>query len=330
MKKTLSLVIAIILAVSLCGCGSVKEAATMPSYASSASANGVYEMAPAAMGEEGFGSYDYAMPEPEVMAGKSGESGNDAPDADPAKIIYTADVKVETTEFDSSVEALLKMIEENGGYVESSSVNNANYSTIASGKSYLRSANYVLRIPAAAFDKLMSSLSQLGNVPSQNVYTENVSAQYYDTQARLKNYSAQEERLNELLEKANTVSEILEIENELTEVRYRIESLQTTLNSWDRQVSYSTVYLNLAEVKEYTPESKIGFGKQLGKAFEDGFELLKDFVLWLAEALPVLVVAGAIIVGIVALIRKCAGKRKEKKAKKKESGAGSQEPAEQK
>lgn len=324
MKKILSLSLALLMVLSLCACGAGKSAATEESYISAPAAaaapypyeaNGLASMSD---------SYEVAREESSVSGTKaaSGASSSDAPAADPDKIIYTSDVTVETTAFEDSIEALTKLIEEKGGYVESSSINSANYSTIWSGGRYNRSANYTIRVPAKAFSELMSSLSSLGNIPSSNVYTENVTAQYYDTQARLNNYKAQEQRLVELLEKANTVSEVIEIENELTEVRYRIESLQTTLNSWDRKVSYSTVYLTLKEVQEYTPEKKISFGKQLASSFEDGIDILKDFLLGLVEILPVLIIVLIIIILLIKLFKKIFSResvreRKEKKAARK-------------
>ena len=314
MKKTLSLVLALFLCLSLCACGSSQyktqsAPAAAPAYVTADSA---------AVANAGFGVYESAaeaeeMPMPSVELAGSAE----VPESNPEKIIYSADVNVETTDFDASLEKLNRLIAEYEGYVESSSLNSSNYGSIAAGHENLRSAGYTVRVPAKHFDTLMNRLSDLGNVPYRYVYTENVSAQYYDTQARLNACKAQEERLLELLDLANTVSEVIEIEGELSNVRYKIESLETSLRGWDRRVDYSTVYLNLSEVREYTPEQRPGFLRQLGQAFRNGFSALKDFVLWLAEALPVLIVLGAVVFGLVVLIRRLIRKGKLRKAPEK-------------
>ena len=162
----------------------------------------------------------------------------------------------------------------------------------------------------------MSSLSTLGNIPYSYTYTENISAQYYDTQARMENYLAQEKRLNELLEKAENVTEVIEIERELTEVRYKIESLQGTLKNWDRQVSYSTINLNVSEVVEYTPSESRSFGQKLADAFKNGWKVFLDFLLVLAEALPVILFIILIAAAIVVIAVKARKKRKAKAAEK--------------
>ncbi len=306
MKKILSVLLAFVLVFALCACGSAKEAAYEP------------QVAPAVMLDGAAGGFAAANYKAEAMAEEAvayetdtsaSASGSDVPSDNPEKIIYSADATLESTSFDEAVKSVLALIDEYKAYVESSSMNGSNYSSISSGNAGSRSAEYVIRVPAESFEKLMSSLSTIGNVPYSHVYTENVSSQYYDTEARLRTYRAQEDRLLELLDKAETVSDVIEIENELTEVRYRIESLQTTLNGWDRQVSYSTVYLSLREVKEYTPENRIGFGRQIVNALAQGLELLKDFVLGLATALPLLIIVAAVVFGIIKLIKKLRKKK---------------------
>ena len=308
MKKILSVLLAFALIFALCACGRAKSAAYEPQAAPAVMLDGA---------AGGFAAANYkaeAMAEEAVsyetdIAAFSSASGSDVPSDNPEKIIYSADATLESTSFDEAVKSVLALIDEYKAYVESSSMNGSNYSSISSGNAGSRSAEYVIRVPAESFEKLMSSLSTIGNVPYSHVYTENVSSQYYDTEARLRTYRAQEDRLLKLLDKAETVSDVIEIENELTEVRYRIESLQTTLNGWDRQVSYSTVYLSLREVKEYTPENRIGFGRQLVNALAQGLELLKDFVLGFATALPLLIIVAAVVFGIIKLIKKLRKKK---------------------
>ena len=166
----------------------------------------------------------------------------------------------------------------------------------------------------------MTGLSALGNVPYSNTYTENITSQYYDTQARLEAYRAQEESLLEMMRKAETVSDLLEIQEQLTEVRYRIESMQSTLTNWDRQVSYSTISLTVQEVQEYTPEAKLSFGQQLRLAVSRGFKSLgdffRDFLLWFVEALPALVILAVVVFLVVLLVRRIRRRRAARRAAK--------------
>ena len=314
MKKTISLLLILALAFSLCACGessSAKGASAMEApmpYPATEEASFYYADAAAETAE-----YDSVNG---LSAAKRGEGGSDAPSQRPDKIIYSANVKVETTDFDGSLEKLAGLVEQYDGWVESSSINGSNYADSSRGRVSRRSADYTLRIPSDRFDELMNTLSDLGNIPYTHVYTENVTAQYYDVQARLNAYTAQEQRLLEMMELAQTVEDIIILEDRLSEVRYHIESLQSSLNNWDRQVSYSTVYLELAEVQEYSPEPQVqpSYGQQLLTALTDGLEGLADFfqglLLVLVAALPALLVLGALIALIVVLVKKARKKRR--------------------
>ena len=322
MRKSLSLLLALLMTLSLCACGAGSKSASYEEYAMEAPA-AAYLSADMAAEEAGYGGF--------AVAGNTStadEPGSDAPETDPSKIIYSASATVETTDFDGSIARLLELVEENKGWIESSSMNGANYRSIARGSSYNRSASYTLRIPSNKFELLMGSLSEIGNVPYSHTYTENVTSQYYDTQARLTAYQTQETRLLEMMEKAETVNDVIAIEEKLTELRYQIESLQSALKNWDRQVSYSTICLDVTEVSEYTPEPQQSYGQELWQAltgaFKDLGQFFKDLLVFLVSAIPTILVLTALFFIFRPLFRKLAARRREKKALRQQAKAGTE------
>lgn len=307
MKKALSLLLAALLVFALCACGSADTASSAPA----ASYDMAYtENAYPAEAEE-YGGFA-------VTGGTQLESGSGAaPEGSPEKLIYSASATVETTEFDGTIEKLSALVEQYGGFVESSSVNGSNYYTQSRGYSSTRYASYVIRVPSDKFSALMGSLSTLGNVPYSHTYTENITAQYYDTDARLTAYQTQEARLLEMMEAAKTVEDLIAIEEKLTELRYQIESLQSTLKNWDRQVAYSTLDLEVQEVVEYTPESRMSYGQELALALTNGLkrtgEFFKDLLLAIVGALPALVILAVVLAILIPVWKK---RRKTRRAKK--------------
>lgn len=310
-RTSLALLLAALMLLSLCACGRSASGAKRTDYAASASAP-VPAPAESAM-------YSYDMEEPMAAQATAGgfaadnaaRPANSAPSAGEIaveKIIYSANATIETTDFDAAVEKLEAMIASYGGFVESSSVSGNNYYQSSHGYASSRSADYRIRIPSASFAAVMGSLSELGNVPYSNTYTENITSQYYDVQARLNACLTQEQSLLDMMAKADTVSDLLEIQEQLSDVRYRIESLQSTLTNWDRQVSYSTISLSLQEVTEYTPEAKLSFGQQLSLALSRGVkglgEFFRDLLLWLLEAMPALILLAVVVVLVVLLVRR--------------------------
>ena len=323
LRKITALVLSLLLVLSLCACGSSSSGASRKeaNYAASA---------PAAMYDAAYEAGESYMPEPmpaeQAAFGVSNgsaaktESQETAPETNPEKIIYSADATVETTEFDKSIAALEQLLADCGGFVESSSVNGNNYYDSARGNISRRTANYTLRIPSAKFSGVMNSLEKLGNVPYTYMYTENVTAQYYDVEARMKAYQKQEARLLEMMDLAETVEDIITIEDKLTDVRYRIDSLQSSLNNWDRRVAYSTLNLTVKEVQVYTPETvtRVTYGERLAKAFKDSLtgtaEFFKDLLVFLVSILPALVILAVLFFVCRPLIKKLRARGKERRA----------------
>ena len=322
MKKRIALLLALLMALSLCACGSSGQTASTTEAAT-------YDAAPMepesnAARSSGFAAMDAVGVSEEY---DSDTASSDVPDENPEKIIYSADATVETTEFDKTLEELAALIKEYGGWVQSSSINGANYYSISRGSSYNRSADYTIRIPSDKFQTVMGTLSTLGNVPYSYTYTENVSSQYYDVQSRLTAYKTQETRLLEMMEKAQTVEDTITIEEKLTELQYKIDSLQSSLNNWDRQVNYSTITLNVQEVGEYTEQQAvtISYGQRLLNAFTDSLKgvgrFFKNLLVFLVSALPALAILAVLFFALRPLFRKLGIKVKARREAKKSTAA---------
>ena len=318
MKKLISFLLAALMIFSLCACGSSSNSASDSKQEASTPMESAANDDIAYDEEADYGGL--AAEEGGLSADGTGESSGDI---NPDKIIYSADATLETTDFDTAVEKLGALIEQYGGFIESSSVRGVNiYNRNGYGR---RSADYTVRIPSENFSTLMNELPGIGNVPYTHTYTDNITAQYYDAQARLTAYEAQEQSLLAMLEKAETVEDIINIEDKLTDVRYNIDSVKSRLTNWDRQVSYSTVNLSVEEVVEYSPEAKISYGERLWLSLKNGLksvgDFFSDFLVWFVGALPALVILAVLIVVLLPLLRKWNRRSREKRAARKAAKA---------
>lgn len=244
-------------------------------------------------------------------------SGASVPEAN-RKLIRRADVQIETTSFETSLQNLEVMVAEYGGYVESSVVD-GNRDKAMSGQP--RFAGYTVRVPQDKFSAFLTASGNLGNVTNRSSSTQDVTEQYVDTEARLTSLRIKEERLLEMLRKTEKLEDIVNLESTLADTRYQIESLTGSLRKLDGLVSYSTISLELREVLEYTEPEPVNIppktlGERIGANFSrtlsnvsDGFA---DFLVWFIGGLPALVV-WLIILGIptfifVKLLRRTLGK----------------------
>lgn len=231
------------------------------------------------------------------------------------KIITTCRIHAETKDFDSAIAGIEAGIQEQGGYIESSNVSGTSLSR--SGYALSRYASYTLRVPASRLKGYVAGLEGLFNITSKSQDADDISDTYYDTQARLESYQIQEQRLLAMLEKSDDLQSLLQLEDKLSEVRYQIERLTATMNRYDSMVSYSTVYLELSEVVEYTEvEEPITFGERMGTAFSSSWhefaENWKTFCVEITYALPAILVFVVAAVVILIVVRVCVKRRRKK------------------
>ena len=253
-------------------------------------------------GASGGGSADaVASTESMSAAAQEGASGGGVPHLDPGnataenarKVIYNADVTLESTDFDAAQQAVLEAVETHGGYLSHSDLS-------GSAEDQDRFLNLTVRVPAAEYRSLLTALGNSANLLNASESADDITADYIDVQARLTALEAQRDRLNELADQAQTTADLLEIESQLSDVQYQIESYTQQQRWMDDQVDYSTVEVSLSEVKALTPETPAGFLEQAGQAFLDGWDafslFLKGLVLTVIYLWPVLVIAAVIVV----------------------------------
>ena len=296
LKKLISLLLCTLLILGLftaCG-GSSKSSAVMEEAAAEA---------PAAMAADSSNG---------SLRGAS-ETGSTAIPEN-RKWIITVYMSAETEDLDTMTAALDERINELDGYVEDQHIYNG--SAYASRR--FRSANLTIRIPAENVDQFTEQVSGIANVISQEKNLEDVTLNYVSTESRMKALQTEEARLLELMEQAETMADLLEIEARLTDVRYELESATSRLRTYDNQINYATIHLDISEVQEYTPVEDPTLWERISGGFkgslENLWESLQDLLVFLVVAFPFLLVYGSIILVIVLIVRKVVKKQpKEKK-----------------
>ena len=206
-----------------------------------------------------------------------------APAVDSAKIIYTANLTLESKDYEAARSALDSALAEAGGYLESGSS---------------RSVSLTFRVPQTNYQSFLEAVASAGNVTYRSQQADDVTTQYMDVSARLANLQAQRTRLQQLQAQAETLSDLLQIEDSLTEVQSQIESWQSQLDWYSNQVQQCTVYIDLNEVQTYTPADE-GFFSRIGTALVSGWgnfvNGLQQFVVALASVWPLAVLACAAV-----------------------------------
>lgn len=288
----------------------VLAAAVLWSSCGSSGSSTSYNKSEAAVASSfAYASDDYYTEETADMmeAGYGGEvdlSADLHPDEN-RKVIYTSDVSIETEQFEESVSTIRALLDETGGYVSSTS----QWGSSSDGS---RRGDYTCRVPAEHYRAFLSGLQGAGNVYSLNEYTDDITTQYVDVQARLDSLQNQKERLEELAKEAKDIDTLLSIEDKLGEVQYQLESYTAQMRTFDNQVDYSTVVISLREVRKVS--EGVTFGSRIRAAFSGSWENFVDgaqsFVIWLIYALPGLIILAVILCIAIPLIRRYRKRRR--------------------
>ncbi|MGI6777082.1 MAG: DUF4349 domain-containing protein [Acetivibrionales bacterium] len=229
------------------------------------------------------------------------EAGN-ARESSIRKVIKNGEIAVEVKDVDSAYHGIMEIVYDLGGEEF-----NKNYRI--SGE-YKR-MELVLKIPPEKLDEFQNRLTEFvgnGKIKRTSISSEDITAEYYDTQSRLESYTASRNQLRELLKKAQTVEDTLKIHNELTRLQAEIDVLQGRVKMWDKLVSQATITLYIDEESDPLKHTKtVGWRfnslQEVWGTMRNGFvtvvNTLYSLIIWLLIAivslLPVLVPAAVIL-----------------------------------
>lgn len=218
-----------------------------------------------------------------------------SPPAGDAKIIKSGNLSLLVKNVEETATAISDIRARFGGQV-----GNASFHEYRPG---VKSGNMTIWVPAAKFDDAMTEIKKLAlRVENESTNVEDVSAQFVDINARLKNLRSAEDAYVEIMKRSGKISEVLEVTNALNNTRAQIEQLQGQLDYLSRKVALSSISINLSQeavpttvTDEWRPMT---VAKTALKQTLSGLTDLADMLIVFVIGLPVLVLN----IGLWALI----------------------------
>ena len=191
------------------------------------------------------------------------------------KIIYTADITLvvkDLTRAEAGLKALLKRY---GGFVASSD--------LAGTPGSPRSGNWTVRVPVERFEEFKSGAVALGELQNSSTDSQDVTEEFYDVAARLKNKKVEEQRLLRHLDRSTArLEDILAVEREISRVRGEIEQMEGRLRLLANQTDLTTVTLHLNEVYGFVPTERTTFMSRIARTFGGSMDKMVQFFAALA------------------------------------------------
>ncbi len=180
-------------------------------------------------------SYDYYYDE---VGGESVDISNI--DFSDAMIIKTGYLEVQVDDTNEAVEEVGDIAQVYNGYVQSS-YTYEDYSGQIIGE-------VTFRVPVDKFDSALDDVREFADYVSyESIDAEDVTETYMDLDARLGTFYELEEQYLAVLDSAYTVTDILLVYDYLQDVREEIESLESSMQYYESQSSYSTISVYMEE-----------------------------------------------------------------------------------
>ncbi len=203
----------------------------------------------------------------------------------------TLELRIKPGSFDEVYGRAVSMAEGQGGYLLSSHAGSP-------GDEAIQTGTLVVRVPADRYLKVLDEFRKLGSVQQIQTSSQDVSDEFVDLQARLRNQQAQQAVLLDLMRRAQTIQESIAVQNQLSQVTQEMERIEGRIRFLNSRTSFSTITLNLmvptATTRPQHPSlwERSGLGDAGNTALRMSANVLSGMIIVLGFLFPFAVLLG--------------------------------------
>ncbi|UJL46193.1 DUF4349 domain-containing protein [Virgibacillus sp. NKC19-16] len=246
---------------------------------------------------------DDAERAPQEGEESQGETISQAEDVD-RKVIYTANLRVEVSDYQQTVNDIQTQVSDRGGYIVNSSMQEGTDEESTSGQ-------VTARIPQDQFQAFIQVVEEgSSKVLESSVSGQDVTEEYVDLEARLESQQVVEERLLAFMEEAEATENLLAISNDLANVQGEIEEITGRMNYLENRTDLATVTINIEENNVSISGDDLNTWEQMKDQFMKSINVIMSvfsgIFVFVVGSLPVLIVFGIIGLAGFLIYRKIA------------------------
>ncbi|HJW99862.1 MAG TPA: DUF4349 domain-containing protein [Terriglobales bacterium] len=208
------------------------------------------------------------------------------------KIARTSSMDLVVSHPADQVEKIRAYVDSLGGYFERSEI---------SGSQDSATASITIAVPSPKLEEVKAELRELSiTVEREKTEAQDMTRQYVDVQARMRNLRAEEAQYLQIMHNAAKVQDMLDVGEKLSEVRGQIEQAQAEFESLSKQVEMVSIAVSLRSQPEAT-EFALNWKptQQLKISLHDALDGVADYATAMSAALlylPVIVLWLATII----------------------------------
>lgn len=212
------------------------------------------------------------------------------------KLILNAEIGLVVRDVRDAADQIQKLVESRHGELSKLEI-------WESGDNY-KSATVLIRVPASGLSSALAELKRIAErTQREELSTRDVTREFYDNEAHLRNLRAEEQQYLAIMTQAHTVKDTLEVSQKIGDVRDRIERLQTQIQVMTHDIEMSEIAIALIQ----DSESRV-FGiswrpwnnaKSAAHALLDGLSEWLDWVVAVLIKLPLFILWIGTVGGIL-------------------------------
>lgn len=184
------------------------------------------------------------------------------------KRIESFDLDFEAKNVREAVGSSKRIAEDFGGY----STSERFYNNHGRGDS----ASVTVRVPKENVSEFLNELEAKNwKLDSKNRNIDDVTDRYTELELELKNKRQELQRLEELMNESNKTEDLIKIQERMSELRSRIQYLESQLADIDKRVDYTRIDLNFDEPEPITSEF------ELRGSFRDAYRAIFTSINWM-------------------------------------------------
>jgi hypothetical protein len=207
------------------------------------------------------------------------------------KIIKSGNLNLKVESADTAAEKISQIAKNNKGEVFSSN--------FYQSKNNVKNGTVTVKVPMANFEAAFAEMKKVAAlVIRESTAGQDVTEQYVDLTAQLKNRQAEEQSFVKILNQAQKIDDVLAVTRELARVRGNIEQLQGRIKYLESQTDMSTIVIDLTEDENITVVDSwrpFQVMKEAFNALVKGLQSFADFLIRLLIVIIPLLLIWAII-----------------------------------
>lgn len=199
---------------------------------------------------------------------------------DDRKLIYTGDLRLAVKSLDDTEREIKRLLAAAEGQI-------AEFKEERTAGDQ-RAGHWQVRVPPGKFSEFVEQVAGLGVAERREMQAADVTEEFVDVEARLKNKRQLETRILKLLDdKTGEIKDVVAVENELARIREEIERIEGRLRVLSNQIDLSTITIFAYERREYIPPTAPTFSERVATAFSTSLRNMQE----VGEMLVIAIVA---------------------------------------